>query len=350
MIYTVVVGYGLAAKHIHIPLIRRQPGMRLVGVVARSAQARELAESEQGVATFSTLQQVLDDPLVRLIVIATPHDTHTELVLQTLAAGKDCVVDKVMCLATVDADRMIEARDRFGRMLSVFHNRRWDWDFLTVKQVLEDQVIGRPWLIESSVCRWSVPRTWRGNRAAAGTILHDWGAHLIDQLLVLRLGQCRELRAWIQPAPWKEVDSGGHGVVEMRWDGCDRVRIEVSRICPWERPRWSLLGSAGGFQKWGIDPQESALRAGDLDAAQEPPEHRAVIRRVQGEQLMEQPVPTSKGSWDEYYQNIVAVLSDGSPLLVTAEQAREVVRILEAVTTSATTDRSLTGSWGSGLA
>src|SRR5206468_6019526 len=115
---------------------------------------------------------------VDLVVIATPHDSHADLTCRTLAAGKDCVVDKVMALDEAEADRMIAARDASGRMLSVFHNRRWDWDFLTLRDLLARGLLGRPFLFESAVCRHAPPRSWRGQAAIAGSILHDWGAHL----------------------------------------------------------------------------------------------------------------------------------------------------------------------------
>src|SRR5262249_52348021 len=153
--------------------------------------------------------------------IATPHDTHADLAVRTLEAGKHCVVDKVMALSAPDADRMLSARDASGRMLSVFHNRRWDWDYLTLKHLLAKGAIGRPLLFESSVCRYAPPRTWRGSFASAGTILHDWGAHLVDQALQLGLGPCRRLTCWITPAPWPGVDSGGHGRILLEFDSAE---------------------------------------------------------------------------------------------------------------------------------
>ena len=149
--------------------------------------------ADQAVRGFATLDDALADPKTRLVVIATPHDSHAELAVRVLEAGKDCVVDKVMALSAAEADAMIAARDRSGRMLSVFHNRRWDWDYLTLRQVLAEDRIGRPLLFESSVCRHSPPRAWRGRAQSAGTILHDWGAHLVDQALQLGLGPCRRL-------------------------------------------------------------------------------------------------------------------------------------------------------------
>src|SRR5205814_700503 len=134
------------------------------------------------------------------------------------------------------ADRMIAARDRSGRMLSVFQNRRWDWDFLTLQRVVSSGMIGRPLLFESSVCRYAPPRSWRGQARAAGTILHDWGAHLIDQAFGLGLGRCRRLSAWITPAPWPGVETGGHGRIVMEF--YDAIfQIETSRVCRLDRPR-----------------------------------------------------------------------------------------------------------------
>src|SRR5690348_672531 len=175
MIETIVVGQGLAGRSFHGPLIRRQPELHLHGVVARDPAVRAQAAALWGVRGFADLDEALADPRVRLVVIATPHASHADLAVRVLEAGKDCVVDKVMALSAAEADRMIAARDASGRMLSVFHNRRWDWDYLTVRDVLARGLIGRPLVVESSVCRHAAPRAWRGRAGEAGTILHDWG-------------------------------------------------------------------------------------------------------------------------------------------------------------------------------
>lgn len=346
MIQTVVVGHGLSGRAFHAPLILRQPRLRLHGVVARSPEARAEAVATWGdIRGYAHLEEALADPFVELVVIATPHASHAELAVRTLQAGKHCVVDKVMALTTAETDRMIEARDTSGKTLSVFHNRRWDWDFLTLRGVLAEGRIGRPRLIESSVCRHAPPRSWRGRTAEAGTILHDWGAHLVDQALQLGLGPCRRVTGWITPAPWEGVDSGGHGRVVMEFDD-GLVQAETSRVCRLDRPRWWVLGTDGGFVKFGIDPQEAALRDGDLAAAAEPPEHEARIRFERAGEVVEESVPTVRGSWDAYYANLADHLHDGTPLAVTAEEAREVVRVLEAAWTSAREHRVVEGIWG----
>ena len=199
---------------------------------------------------------------------------------------------------------MIAARDASGRMLSVFHNRRWDWDFLTVQTLLNQGTLGRPLLVESGVCRHSPPRTWRGRLAEAGTILHDWGAHLVDQALLLKLGRCLRLSAWMIPAPWPGVDSGGHGRISLEFEAGTIVEIETSRVCRLERPRWSILGTEAAARKYGVDPQEDALRRDDLSSGVEPPEHRWRITRQDGADVHCQELESVRGSWDSYYANI----------------------------------------------
>ena len=281
MIQTVVVGHGLAGRAFHCPLIRRQPGLSLHGVVARDPRVRAEAAELWGTRCYASLDEALADDAVQLVVIATPHNTHAELAIRAMEAGKDCVVDKVMALTTDEADAMIAARDRSGRMLSVFHNRRWDWDFATIKEILGQGLIGKPLLFESAVCRHSMPRTWRGKAEEAGTILHDWGAHLVDHALQLGLGPCRRLVAWIFDSPWEGIDSGGHGRIVMEFDEAI-FQAETSRICRIDRPRWWIVGTDGGFVKYGIDPQEEALRAGDIDRASEPESHQGILRRSLG--------------------------------------------------------------------
>ncbi len=348
MIGVAVVGYGLAGRSFHSPLVRRQPGLKLVGIVARDPVVRAEATATWGpdVAGHASLDHALDDPRVELVVIATPHDTHADLAVRVLEAGKDCVVDKVMALTTAEADRMIAARDRSGRMLSVFHNRRWDWDYATVRRIMAMGLVGRARIIESAVCRHAAPRSWRGQAAAAGSILHDWGAHLVDQALLLGLGPCRGLRAWILEGPWKGIDSGGHGRIVMDFDQT-LVQIETSRITRIERPRWWIVGDGGGFVKNGVDPQEEALRSGNLDSARELDEHigRVTVEQPGGSRRT-YPIDSERPSWDAYYENIALYLQGKAPLAVTAEQAREVVRVLEAADRSAQEHTEIPGPFG----
>ncbi len=346
MIRTVVVGHGLAGRYFHCPLIKRQPELSLYGIVARDEAARTEAQRLWNVRGYASLDQALEDPAVELLVIATPHKSHADLAIRTLDAGRHCVVDKVMALSTPQTDAMIAARDRSGAMLSVFHNRRWDWDFVTVREVLSQGLIGRPLLIENAVCRQGSPRGWKGKIEEAGTILHDWGAHLVDQALRLGLGPCRRLVAWVLEGPWEGIDSGGHGRIIMEFDGAI-FQAETSRVCRIDRPRWWIVGSAGGFVKYGVDPQEDALRQGDIDHAREPESHHGILRIADASGVVaESRMPSLRAHWDSYYANIAGHLLHHEPLSVKAEEAREVVRVLEAAVRSSRDHVVIEGPWG----
>lgn len=352
MIRAVVVGYGLAGREFHSPLIERQPELELYGVVARDPKVRKRAESERPVNGFASLDEALDDPAIDLVVLATPHDTHADLTVQTLEAGRHCVVDKVMALKTEDADRMIAARDQSGKMLSIFHNRRWDWDFATIQDIVSRGLIGRPLLFESAVCRFKAPAGWRGDVDASGTILHDWGAHMVDQALQLGLGPCRRLHCWLWDSPWESVTAGGHGRIIMEFDHAI-FQAETSRICRIDRPRWWIVGSGGGFVKFGVDPQEEALRAGDIDRAEESEDHQGILSTATDPDpattnpaTTQRRLPSIRSHWDAYYANIAAHLTRSEPLAVTAEQGREVVRVLEAAVESHHAEKGVEGPWG----
>jgi scyllo-inositol 2-dehydrogenase (NADP+) len=168
--------------------------------------------------------------------------------------------------------------------------------------------------------------------------------------LQLGLGPCRRLWAWLAPAPWEGVDSGGHGRIALEF-GDVLFQVETSRVSRLDRPRWWVIGTGGGLVKTGIDPQEDALRAGDIDRADEPAEHRALLRTgsTAAGDLREAVVPTVRSHWDSYYGNIAEHLLGRAPLAVTAEQAREVVRVLDAAGRSAAEHRPVEGPWGEPL-
>src|SRR5947207_2926665 len=180
-----ILGYGFAGRGFHAYLIAQEPRIRLNAVASRDAGRRAAAASEYGVATFDTLDGMLASGLVDLVIIATPHDAHAAQALAVMEDGKHCLVDKVMCLTTAEADAMIAARDRAGVMLSVFHNRRWDGDYLTIRRALAEDLIGRPRIFEIGIWRYGAPRRWRSRRAGVGTSMADWGARFVARLMQL---------------------------------------------------------------------------------------------------------------------------------------------------------------------
>lgn len=332
-----LVGYGYAGRVFHSHLIERAPGLELRAIAARDAGRRAQATEEHpGAAGHASYNDLLADPRVELVVLATPHDTHCEMSLKALAAGKHVVVDKPMAIALAEADRMVEAATTSKKMLSVFHNRRWDWDFLTVQHVLASGLIGRPFLFESTVLSYRAPRaTWRSEPATMGSLVHDWGAHLVDHALRLVPSTVERVSCHVlHPRPQPTVGNFAH--LELLFADRTLYTIEVGNLARPAKPRWYVLGEEGGLVKYGLDPQERAFQSsGRPDGAAELPDERARITTAVDGQPAELVLDSVKGSWTGYYENVSDHLNDGSPLAVTAEQAREVVRILDAAVRSA---------------
>ncbi len=332
-----VVGHGYAGRVFHCPLIAQVEGLHLIAVSSRDAQRREEARQQWNVRTYAQPEELLSDRQVQLVVIATPHHTHHALGKMALQAGKHVVIDKPFTITTAEADDLIHEARKRNLLLSVFHNRRWDWDYLTIRKVINEGLLGEIWQVESCVGRYGHSSRWRSQRESMGSLLHDWGAHLVDQAIQL-MGLPTQVMAWRHFRVWQsDVESFIRAVLDY---GEGRTfTVEVNYLRAAERPRWYVLGDRGGLVKYGLDPQEEALRTGNIGAAVEPPEHRARVWLHQEEQVTVQTIESVRGDWSDYYRNIAGVLLGGEKLAVQPEQAREVIRVIEAALQSAETSQ-----------
>ncbi len=335
MVRVGVIGYGYAGRVFHCPLIAQTEGLQLVAISSRDAVRREEASRQWGVRVYEQPEHLLADDNVQMVVLATPHDTHHALGKEALQAGKHVVIDKPFTITTSEADDLIAEAQQRGLLLSVFHNRRWDWDYLTVRRVIEQGLLGEVWYVESCVGRYGHSSRWRAERESMGSLLHDWGAHLIDQALQM-MGKPRQVAAWKHHRVWQgDVESFIRTVLDY---GEGRTfTVEVNYLRTAERPRWYVQGDEGGLVKYGLDPQENALKAGDITQATEPPEHRARLWQRKGDETIEQVIESVRGDWRDYYRNIAGVLLRGEELAVKPEQARDVIHLIECCLRSAET-------------
>ena len=339
-INTAIVGYGYAGKSFHSYLVSLTPGLKLYAVSTRDAGRRAAAESDHDVITYSRIEDLLKDDKVELVVIATPHDTHRELCVKAMDAGKHVVVDKAMCLTAQEADAMIQARDRNNVVFSVFHNRRWDGDFLTMKKVKEAGLLGEWFAVEAAVLGYGPARGWRAVKAKVGGQLYDWGAHLVDQALLIAGAEPKRVYCHARPVVW-DMDADSHCKCLIEFENGLLYTIEICRGARIKKPRWLIQGQRGTLLKPGLDPQEKCMCAGNIDAAINAPEDRAqVVTDVNGI-LSEMVLDTVPGRWRNYYENIADVLLDGGELAVTPEQAADVVRVVEAGMKSADTGKAV---------
>jgi len=332
-----VIGYGYAGRSFHSYLINLTPGLILQGVASNDPAKREQIVRERDCKAYASFDEVIVDPAVDLVVLATPNDLHAELAIRAMEAGKHVVTDKPMCVTLAEADQMLETAARTGRLLSIFQNRRWDGDFLTVRRLLTEGKVGNVRWIEMAWQRWGAPRGWRGKADKGGGRLYDLGAHLLDQLLVFFPQPVTGVYCRLHyDFPNSNVES--HALITLHFaDGATGV-CDLSSMSAINKPRFQIFGDQGTFVKYGLDPQEDAMRAGQIDAAVEAEAFYGRLHNGTTETI----IPTLPGRWRGYYENIRDVLTNDAELTVKPQEVRRVMAVLDAAFRSAQTGQIVT--------
>lgn len=339
MIRVGLVGYGLGGKVFHAPLIDLAPDLALYAVCSRSSAKRSAAMADfPSVKTYGTYDALLDDDKVDLVVLATPHDTHAPMSIQAMDAGKHLVTDKIMCLNEAEARGMIQASKRNGVFLSVFQNRRWDGDFLTLQRLLASGVLGDIYTIESNITTFGGPHSgWRAWKKYGGGRVLDWGAHLIDQALQLYGPTVETVFADLQYRyPKDKADVETLALIHLRFANGTRFFIELGSAWMYAKPRFQVRGSRGSFRKYGVDPQEAAMKAGvfGMPIPEDPARYHLRVTDDHG-QTVERSVSPEFGEYRTYYDNVGAALARGEELLVKPEECLEAIRVIDAIRRSA---------------
>jgi len=325
-INTVVVGYGYAGRCFHSYLIKLTPGLRLYGIASRNPETQEKIRQEQSCRVYQSLEEVLKDEAVELVVLATPNSTHAEMAVKAMQAGKHVVTDKVMCLNLKQCDWMIETSHRTKRLLSVFQNRRWDGDFLTLKKLVDTGKLGKLRWLEMSWQGFGPMRGWRARAEMGGGRYYDLGAHLVDQALLFFSSPIETVYGRLHH-DFENSDTESSALLVITFVEGSTAVCDLSSLNTISKPRFYACGTQGTFIKYGLDPQEKAMVAGDIDAAREDPCFYGRWKKSTGE---EEVIPTLPGRWRSYYENIAEVLRGKAELLVKPEQVRQVIAVLEA--------------------
>ena len=323
-----LVGFGQAGRILHTPLIR-SAGMEIVAVVTRQAAA--VKELLPAASVCADIESMLAVARADLVVITSPNHLHLAHALQAVQAGAHVAIDKPLAISSLQAQQIIAAADAAGRLLTVFQNRRWDSDFLTVRQLLEHGTLGEIQHFEARWDRYSptVRDRWREQEQAGGGVLNDLGPHLIDQALCL-FGK----PDWLQADVY--VQRRGATVddaFEIRMSyGALRVVLSASYMVSHPAPRFLVHGSAGTFEKHGLDVQESQLKSDmNPDSADFGVEPEAQWGRCfdvgTGSAT---PVPAERGNWRHFYQQLRASIVNEQPLPVAACDALTALEIIEA--------------------
>ena len=325
-----IVGWGRWGRYCHAALIGAAPDCELAAVVSSNAEKRAQIEREMGVAAYADLEQVLADDSVDAVTLTTPNDTHFSFAMRALQAGKHVVTDKPMCLSLAQCDAMIEAADDAGKLVTTFQNRRLDGDFLTLQNLLNQGTLGDLRWLEMAWQGFGNWGGWRGTREHGGGKLLDLGAHLIDQILLLIPQPVTGVYARLRhDAPGVEVETEAFLVLEFA--GGATAICDCSSLAAISKPRFYARGTNGTFCKSGLDPQENALMAGDIESAREDPATFGIFKDKEREQI----IPTLPGRWRDFYPNFAAAIAGDEPLIAPPAQTRRVMAIFEAVWQSA---------------
>ncbi|MGW3203195.1 Gfo/Idh/MocA family protein [Streptomyces sp. NPDC001135] len=338
-----LIGYGLAGSVFHAPLIAATDGLTLDTVVTSRPERQEQARAEfPDVTPVATPEELFDRAdRLDLVVIASPNRTHVPLASAALKAGLPVVVDKPVAGTAAEARDLAALAEERGLLLSVFQNRRWDNDFLTVRRLVSRGELGDVRRFESRFERWRPePKGgWResGDPAEIGGLLYDLGSHVVDQALVL-FGPAAEVYAEADiRRPGAETDDDTF--IALTHANGVRSHLYVSATTAQLGPRFRVLGSRAGYVKYGLDPQEAALREGLRPGPQWGAEPESLHGRIgAGESPLTgggTPVPTLRGDYPAYYAAVARALTGAGPNPVTALEAAAALDVLEAARRSA---------------
>jgi scyllo-inositol 2-dehydrogenase (NADP+) len=337
-----LVGYGLAGSVLHAPLIQVEERLRLRAVASRRPERVHRDFPELPVA--ATPAELLLDPAVELVVVAAPNAVHYRLAGEALRVGRHVVVDKPFVPRSSEADELIALAERQGRLLSVFHNRRWDNDYLTVERLLRAGVLGQ---VSTYVARYDRfrPRPqggWREEDQPGSGVLYDLGAHLVDQALHL-FGLPAAVTADVgAQRPGALVDDYFHLVLGY---GELRAILHAGSLVRAHSLRLEVHGDKGSFVKHGADQQAVALEAGRRPGepgwGSDPEDLYGTLTTELGGLEVTGRVATVPGAYQTFYREMAAAILGAGPVPVPAEEARDTIRVLECALRSSREGRTV---------
>ena len=332
---TAIIGFGLSGRYLQAPFYRAHPGFTVTRVV--TSRAGELAEDFPSLSPTPDLETVLADPTIELVSIATPNATHYAFARAALEAGKHVLVDKPACATAAQLRELRDLAASKKLTLSVFQNRRWDSDFLTVRHLLAGEQLGTLVNYEARYDRWKPapnPKAWKETPGPGAGMVYDLGAHLIDQAIAL-FGRPLDVRGetWMQ-RPGSTIPDAFD--LQLRYADPLRVSLSCSLLVREPTPRYTLHGHAGSFVKYGIDVQEDQLRAGmapgDTGFGMEPEAQEGTLHTELREITFRGRVATLPGRWMVLFNALHATITTGAPPAVPLDDVVAQLELIESIT------------------
>ena len=327
-----LIGFGLGGRVFHAPIVSAVPGLRLAAILERSGNSAQAKYPHARIVRSVTELLAIDS--IELVIITTPNATHLDLARQCLEAGRHVVVDKPFAPTTTEAAEMVRIAQQRGRLITVYQNRRWDGDFLTVRRVIQEGALGRLILFESHMERYRPvlnAEAWREVPAPGSGLWFDLGPHMLDQAFVL-FGPPESMAAELRSERDGAAVDDAFDVV-LHYPNKLRVVLRSNLLTCVPGPRFRLNGTRGSFVKHGTDPQEDALKSKEStdqpNWGQEPKENDGTLSIADGNRITASRIPTETGDYRRYYQNVRDAVVSGAALDVSPEHALNIMHALE---------------------
>ncbi len=333
-----LIGYGGMGGW-HVGQLRTMPELVEICGIYDIKPERRAAARQDGLRAYETLEELLADEKVRFVTIATPNDVHCSLAIAAMRAGKAVISEKPVTVSARDLQRMIDQSRETGMRLTVHQNRRWDEDFLTVKEILKQNMLGPVFQIESRVHgSRGVPGDWRNTWLQGGGMILDWGVHMLDQLLLLTDEDIVSTYCEVSHVTNDEVDDGFKAMLTFQ-SGL-RAQVEVGTSNFIELPRWYVLGQNGSaiIRDWSLNGE--IVKVSDWEKRDAVPVVTAagltktMAPRTE-ETICRYDLPRAQSDVRDFYRNFIAAIEGKQEQLVTHAQMMRVMRLMEALFRSA---------------
>jgi predicted dehydrogenase len=330
-----LIGYGMAGSIFHAPFIATTEGLELAAVVTRDPERRAaLAQQHPQAVALDSADDLWKSPSdYDLVVVASPNKTHVKLAESAIRAGIPVVVDKPLAATVGQATELIELAKERNVPLTVFQNRRWDGDVLTVRRLIDEGRLGEVWRFESRYERWrpQISDGWResDDPSEAGGVLYDLGVHMIDQALLLFGPAGKVYGERSARRDGARVDDDAFVAIQHRSGTTSHIWLSSTTAKP--GPRLRVLGSKAGYVKNGMDPQEQALKEGVTPGSSDWGADDPVNYGQLGDEVISEPIPTLPGDYGEFYKRMTDVLEKGVPVPVNPADSLPVLAIIERI-------------------
>lgn len=343
-----IIGFGGMGAY-HYSRIKDELAdiLTVKGIFDVRDERKEYAEKQLGIINYKTKEELLGDPEIELVLIATPNNFHKDLAIAALKAGKNVVCEKPVTLNSNELKEIMAVQKKTGKVFTIHQNRRWDRDYRIIKYIVDNNIIGKPYMIDSRVQGSKrVLQEWRGVKANGGGMVLDWGIHILDQVMWLDKSKVKTVYANLYNIYSKEVEDNFKVIV--KFESGLSCMLQVDSNCFVNQARWHMVCEDGTaiIENWSCDGKIVKLKDDrdlgwdDVIVYTEAGPTRTMAPRPR-ETMEELPLPEVNADWKEFYKNVIDTINGKAELVVKPEEALRVMKVIDAIFKSAKTGNSV---------